>query len=214
MGKQLPNIEYSSEGGETKVDSPSSEYLLLFYKNEEFFSNIESKNKFLKNCEKLVRTNKRYKSYIRYLKQEVKLNHCQVLSNLSDESVTIEMHHGPIFTLYDICEIGVDYFLSKKMKITTFRIAKWVLDEHWANRIQVVMLSTTIHQEVHDRQLFINMQQAWGDLHAFLKRYKLNRDLKEKYNRYVDESMMMDSTTYELLRLNEKIFKGDDDYDA
>ena len=210
MGKELPNIEYSAGGGQAKVDSPSSEYLLLFYKNEEYFSSIESKNKFLKNCEKLVRTNKRYKAYIRYLKQEVKLNRCQVLSNLTDEAVTIEMHHGPIFTLYDICEIGVDYFLSKNMKITTFRIAKWVLDEHWANRIQVVMLSTTIHQEVHDRQLFLNMKQAWGDLHAFLKRYKLNRDLKEKYNRYVDESMMMDSTTYELLKLNEKLFKGDD----
>ena len=129
---------------------------------------------------------------------------------MTDRAVTIEMHHGPIFTLYDICEIGVDYFLSKKMKITTFRIAKWVLDEHFANRIQVVMLSTTMHQEVHDRQIFLNMQQAWGNLHEFLKRYKLNRDLKEKYNRYVDESLMRDSTTYELLKLNEKLFKGDD----
>ena len=210
MARELPNIEYSKDTEGSKVDSPSSEYLLVFAKNEEFFSSIKKKNKFLKNCEKLIRSNKRYKAYIKYLKQEIKLNHCQVLSKLTDRAVTIEMHHGPIFTLYDICEIGVDYFLSKKMKITTFRIAKWVLDEHFANRIQVVMLSTTMHQEVHDRQIFLNMQQAWGNLHEFLKRYKLNRDLKEKYNRYVDESLMRDSTTYELLKLNEKLFKGDD----
>lgn len=210
MGKELPNIEYTSENGSAQVDSPSSEYLLLYNKNEEFFSNPESKNKFLKQCEKLVRTNKRYKHYISYLKKEIKLNHCQVLSKLTDEMVTIEMHHGPIFTLYDICEIGVDYFLKKNYKITTFRIANWVLDEHFANRIQVVMLSTTMHQEVHDRQIFLNMQQAWGDLHAFLKKYQLNRDLKDKYNRYVDESMMQDSTTYELLKLNEKLFKGEE----
>lgn len=211
MGKTLPNIEYLVDSDTSKVDSPSSEYLLEFYKSAEFFSNTESKTRFLKDCERLIRTNKRYTKYINYLKKKVKLNHCQVLSSLTDDRVKIEMHHGPIFTLYDYCEIMVDHFLAKGWKISTFRIAKQVLDEHWKNRIQVVMLSTTIHEQVTNREIFLNMQMAWGDLHRFLKIYKLNKDLKDKYNRYVDESMMKDSTTYEILRLNEKLFKGDDD---
>jgi hypothetical protein len=70
------------------------------------------------------------------------------------------------------------------------------------------MLSTTIHQEVHDRELFINVKQAWGDLNAFLKKYGITEDLKEKYNRYVDRSLMMDSTSYELLKLSDKIVNG------
>jgi hypothetical protein len=207
MAKTLPNIVYLNDNGNTKVDSDSSEYLLEFYKSPEFFSSPESKTKFLKDCERLVRTNKRYSAYINYLKTKVKLNHCQVLSKLTDEKVSIEMHHGPIFTLYDICEIITDHYIEKGWKISTFRIAKQVLDEHWKNNIQVVMLSTTVHQEVTNREIWLNMQQAWGNLNRFLKKYKLNDDLREKYNRYVDESMMRDSTTYEILKLNEKIFE-------
>lgn len=206
MENTLPNIIYEETEGTSIIDSPDSPYFLEFEKHDEFFSSLESKVRFIRDCEKLVRQNDRYSKYIHQLKNEVKLDHCQVLSNLTDKDCTIEMHHGPIFTLYDYCEIMIDHYLSKGWKITSFRIAKHVLDEHWANRIQVVMLSTSMHQEVHDREIFINMQQAWGNLHEFLKRYKLNDDLKEKYNRYVDRSMMLDSTSYEILRLNEKIF--------
>lgn len=207
MGKTLPNIIYEETSKTSIVDSPSSIYMLELEKSDEFFSSMESRVKFIKDCEKLVRQNDRYSKYIHTLKKEVKLDHCQVLSSLTDKDCTIEMHHGPIFTLYDYCEIIIDHYLSTGKKITSFRIAKQVLDEHWANRIQVIMLSTTIHQEVHDREIFLNMQQAWGDLHGFLKKYKLNEDLKEKYNRYVDRSMMMDSTTYDLLKLNEKLIQ-------
>lgn len=209
MGKELPNIIYDTIENGSVVDSPSSEYYLEFEKHEEFFSSLESKTRFIRDCERLIRQNVRYSKYIYALKNEVKLNHCQVLSHLTDKDCTIEMHHGPIFTLYDYCEIMIDHYLRKGWKITSFRIAKQVLDEHWKNHIQVVMLSTTVHQEVHDREIFINMQQAWGDLHEFLKCYKLNDDLKEKYNRYVDRSMMLDSTSYELLKLNEKLLKED-----
>lgn len=207
MAKTLPNISYDTEGSTPTVDSPDSMFVLPFEKGEEYFSNLESKNRFIKGCEKLVRQNDRYSKYIHKLKRKVKLDRCQVLSNLTDKDCTIEMHHGPIFTLYDYCEIVIDYFLERGWKPTTFRIAKVVLDEHWKNRIQVVMLSSTIHKEVHDREIFINMQQAVGDLHGFLSKYKLNKELREKYNRYVDRSLMLDSTSYAILELNEKIFK-------
>ena len=131
-----------------------------------------------------------------------------MLSSLDDQMCTIEMHHGPIFTLYDICWIVLDYYLSHHLKITTFAIADTVLKEHYKNHIQIVMLSTTMHQEVHDREIFINIKQAWGDLNTFLKKYKLNGELKEKYNRYLDRSLMMDSSSYELLKLSDKIVNG------
>lgn len=207
MAGALPNILYEMDNDKSIVDSPSSTYLLEFEKSAEFFSSLESRTRFLKDCERLVRDNDRYSKYIHRLKTKVKLNRCQVLSGLTDMDCTIEMHHGPIFTLYDYCEIMVDHYMRKGWKITTFRIAKQVLDEHWADRIQVVMLSTSMHQEVHDREMFLNMRQAWGDLNSFLKRYTLNPDLKDKYDRYVDRSMILDSTTYELLQLNEKIFR-------
>ena len=205
MAKTLPNIEYSTEGKTSVVDSVSALYKLPFEKNDEYYSNLESKVRFLKGCEKLVRKSDRYKKYIFLLKKKCKLNKCQVLSRLTDNDCTIEMHHGPIFTLYDYAEIISDYHIKKGDEITTFDIADELLDLHWYHKIQVVMLSSTMHEEAHKRDIFINMNQAWGDLHGFLELYPLESDLKEKYNRYVDRSAMLDSTTRDILRLNDDL---------
>lgn len=208
MAKTLPNIQYSTESSRSIVDSPDALYKLQFEKNEEYYSNLESKVRFLKGCEKLVRIDDRYRKYIFLLKKKCKLNKCQVLSKLTDQDCTIEMHHGPIFTLYDYAEIISDYHIDRGDDITTFDIANEILDLHWDHKIQVVMLSSSMHEEVHKREIFINLQQAWGDLHGFLEKYPLGADLKEKYNRYVDKSAMLDSTTRDILKLNDELFRN------
>lgn len=207
MARSLPDIVYLKNKNTPIVDSPASSYQIPYFKDPDYFANWESYTSFVKACEQVVRTNDRYRKYINYLKTEVKLNHCQVLSNLDDEDCPIEMHHGPIFTLFDYCSVMVDYFLLKKWKINTFRIADEILNEHQKNHIQVVMLSKTIHQEVHARDIFINMKHAYGDLNAFIRRYHdaFSDELIEKMNRYIDRSMMHDSDDYGLLTLNSQL---------
>lgn len=203
MPKELPNITYDTSGKTPIVDSFSSLYNIPFEKPPEFFSNLESRNNFLKGCERLVRTNDRYSKYIHYLKNKVKLNYCQVLRGLNDNDCKIEMHHGPIFTLYDYCDIIVNWCLEKGYPLTTFKVADIVLEEHKKNHVQVVMLSTSVHEEVHEREIFINAKQAWGDIGKFIKIYGcgFDRDLREKYNRYMDRCMLSDSNTYDILNL-------------
>ena len=84
------------------------------------------------------------------------------------------------------------------------RIADAVLTEHQKNRIQVVMLSSTIHEEVHNGNIFINRHQAFGDINAYLKKYGpvLTDDYKEKVNRYIDRSLLNDSKDFGVLELN------------
>lgn len=207
MPKSLPDIIYNRDNITPIVDATSSYYHILMYKNEEYFSNYENYINFVKGCEKLVRTNDRYSKYINYLKKEVKLNKCQVLKNVTDEDASIEMHHGPIFTLFDICAIVLEYYLLKKWKISTMRIADTVLDEHQANRIQVVMVSTTVHEEIHNGDLFINYHQAFGDINAFLKKYKdaISDEYREQLNRYIDRSLLYDSNDFGILDLNKNL---------
>lgn len=207
MPKSLPDIIYNKDNITPIVDAKTSYYHILMYKNEEYFSNYENYVNFVKGCEKLVRTNDRYSKYINYLKKEVKLNKCQVLRNVTDEDASIEMHHGPIFTLFDICAIVLEYYLLKKWKISTMRIADTVLDEHQANRIQVVMVSTTVHEEIHNGDLFINYHQAFGDINAFLKKYKdaISDEYREQLNRYIDRSLLYDSNDFGILDLNKNL---------
>lgn len=208
MPKSLPDIIYNKDKITPIVDARASFYQIPFFKDDEYFNSIDSYTAFIKGCERIVRQNDRYSKYISYLKKEVKLNKCQVLKDIDDLDASIEMHHGPIFTLYDICAIVVEYFLAKKWKITTFKIADVVLTEHQKNRIQVVMLSSSIHEQVHQRNIFINMNQAYGNLPEFLKKYGpyMPDEYKEKLNNYIDRSMLKDSSDFGLLELNKNLY--------
>lgn len=207
MGKSLPDIIYDKSNITPVIDASSSFYKILMYKDMDYLSNYESYINFIKGIEKAVRNNDRYKKYINYLKKEVKLDRCQVLKDVTDMDADIEMHHGPIFTLFDICAIVLEYFIIKKWKISTFRVADVVLTEHQKNRIQVVMVSTTVHQSIHNGDIFINYHQAWGDMNAFIKKYKcaLSNEYREQINRYVDRSLLYDSTDFGVLKLNSSL---------
>lgn len=210
MPKVLPDIIYDKNNITSIIDARTSLYTLPYYKDVDYFSNYESYVNFVKGIEKMVRNNDRYKKYINFLKKEVKLNRCQVLKNITDEDASIEMHHGPVFTLFDICSIVLEYFIIKKWKISTLRVADAVLDEHQKNRIQVVMVSTTVHEEIHNGDIFINIHQAYGDLKAFLKKYSdaINDEYREQLNRYIDRSLLHDSTDFNILKLNEVLIKN------
>lgn len=214
--KTLPDIVYDNTVSHGKVipmvDSPNSMYSIPYYKGDEYFASLESYVNFVKGCEKLVRNNDRYRKYIWYLKNVVGLNHCQVLPDIEPDDrgkIEIEMHHGPIFTLYDYCEIMLEYFLIKGKKISTFRIANEVLEEHLKNHVQVVMLLATVHEEVHNRNIFINYNQGFGDLNAYIKKYGegMSDALREKLNKYIDRSIMYDSSDFGILKLNDTLLK-------
>lgn len=213
MAKTLPDILYTTSDDKKVipiVDSNNAVYRIPFYKGIEYFSNIDSYVNFIKGVERIVRQSDEYKKYIYYLKNVVGLDHCQVLPDITPDEkgkITIEMHHGPIFTLYDYAEIILEYYLIRGYKISTFRIADTLIEEHKKNHIQVVMLLSTVHEEVHNRNIFINYQQAWGDLNAFLKKYgcAMSTPLKEKMNRYIDRSLMYDSNDFGVLKLSETL---------
>lgn len=209
MARSLPDILYDKSDLTPIVDASGSFYKILMYKDLEYFSNYESYVAFVKGIEYVVRHNDRYNKYISYLKKEVKLNRCQVLKDITDEDADIEMHHGPIFNLFDICSIVLEYFLLKKWKISTFRVADVVLEEHMRNRIQVVMVSTTVHQEIHDGEIFINYHQAYGNLNEFIKKYKdaISDEYRDQINKYIDKSLLYNSNDFSVLELNKNLWK-------
>lgn len=209
MPKSLPDIIYDKSNVTPIVDSQNSFYTLPYFKDTAYFTNYDSYVNFVKGIEKLVRGNDRYNKYISYLKKEIKLDHCQVLKNITDEDADIEMHHGPIFTLYDICAIVLEYFILKKWKVSTARVADAVLDEHLKNRVQVVMVSVTVHQEIHNGDIFINRHQAWGDIKSFIDKYAcaMGKEYKEQVNRYIDRSLLYDSNDFGILDITKSLME-------
>lgn len=169
-------MEYKIKGeNNPKVKSLIDEDTLKFYLNKNDLADPDVFESFIKSTERLIRTDERYKNYISELKSRG-FNRDVIQSGIDNDkfpNTAIEMHHGPMFTLYDICSIVTDHLLNSDEKVSTFKIADIVLTEHEMNHVQVVMgLTKTNHQLVHDGKIFIHINQSIGDILAFIKSYK------------------------------------------
>lgn len=170
---------------------------LPFFKEEQHFINNVEYVKFAKNVEHLVRMSREYKAYIAYLKGTVGLRRCMVFGSIDDEKAPVEMHHGPIFTLFDYVELEIiSEFRTKNHPVSSFRIADRILQNHFDNVIQVVMLSEAVHLAVHPdpkkkdvKAEFIDIDSAWGDIIEYINRYGqfFSYTHMQKIKRYMKE---------------------------
>lgn len=162
----------------------------IFSCEEFYFTDIFDEKRyksFIKNVEKLIRQSTYYNDYIGLLTNEVGLSNCAVLGNISKDMAKVEMHHFP-FTLYDIVQIHICKNLTLKQKMTSFSIANDVMKDHYDNIVSLIPLCKTAHQLVHKGGISISINQTFGDIEAFLNKYKeyISDDLAIKYNKLIE----------------------------
>lgn len=147
-------------------------------KKDKYFMNPVDFIKFIKDVESLIRKSKEYSRYIAYLKNEIGLRSCALFHNIDDSVAPIEMHHGPIFTLYDIVEIQIAHMFVNGEAINSMSVANNVLKDHFDNIIQVTMLCEMAHKGVHnfsktkDSKFFLSADGSFGDFRKFVEKYK------------------------------------------
>lgn len=194
MKNGIPGIEVKKPNQNPTIDSDDSFYEIPFYKDDDYFFSLENEVAFIKAVEKVVRTSKYYSRYISHLKTDLGMCFCQVKGNIyEDEELDykdlIEMHHGPVLTLFDVTSIILNHMLIHGEKITTFSVAHKVLEEHFKYRVQTVMLCKTVHEMVHANKVFLNLKQGFGDLYGFLEEYYDGIEKTEiaKINAYIEK---------------------------
>ncbi|MDE7099692.1 MAG: hypothetical protein K2N99_00535, partial [Malacoplasma sp.] len=126
------------------------------------------------------------------------LTHCSVFGNIESkkgDKVKVEMHHGPIFTLYDYVSILLEKRLrDKTAEINTFDIAREVLDLHKRKLVQTVMLCESVHKSMDNKKLapFIPLDMTFGNLYEFIVEYgeyfspQHRAELKNYFSHYQD----------------------------
>ena len=173
------NIRYAGDTSKfVEAKDDPNEWIFL-NKDKNYFEDTTLYNKFVKDCERAVRNDPDYKVFIAHVKNIWGINFCQVSSKIYDTDATIEMHHGPIFTLFDICSIVLNDFLNKNKKINTCKIADTVLDEHFDLNVQIVMLAVTNHEAAHNCDLFLNVKQGIGNINNFIIKYNNSNALDD-----------------------------------
>jgi len=141
---------------------------------ERLLQDYDEYEKYVKGCEAMVRSDDRYKACVgRY--RAAGFDHCAILGDVirhGGDKVRLEMHHGPIFNLFDICDIVLKASLKRGEipNLTTFDIADLVLTEHEMDNIMVVFLSKTPHKGAHFN-IFIDVKATIGRIDRFIERW-------------------------------------------
>ena len=165
------------------LKSSKNIYCESFYFMDMYDENLYKK--FIKQTERIIRSSKEYNAYIEELRTNIHaLNYDSIMSNICNADADLEIHHYPL-TLYDIVEVIVNYHLINKDKITSFSIAKEVMECHFKNIIGIVSLTTTNHQLAHTGSIFLNKKQIFGNYEEFLNIYSngVNVEIKNKIER-------------------------------
>lgn len=192
--KKMKNLESSTDEKNVLIrPEEQREAFLPFYKEEIHFINHQEYIIFIKAVENLVRRSDEYKEYIGTLKGKG-LTRCSVFGNITDEMAPIEMHHGPIFTLFDYVEISLMDAFQRKLLVDSSSIAHQVLCDHFEGIIQTVMLSQMAHEAVHPKKSnvkaeLIDIKSAHGNIIAYLDKYKkaISQQHLQKIRRYFKE---------------------------
>lgn len=174
----------------------SDEYVSFEAETDDLLHDYDRYEKYVKGCEAMVRDDDRYTAYIAKLK-EGGLDKCAIMGNLPTDAgpkLKIEMHHGPIFNLFDICDIVLRASLKRGDDVTTFSIADKVLTEHELDNIMIVMLSKPIHMggthnKKSNRGIFVDIKATWGRLDRFIDRWHdgMVREHESYIKRYIKE---------------------------
>ena len=195
---EMPNITY--KGNLAKNISADDDYYqeIAYFKTIEDFIDETSYSRFIKAVENMVRTSNDYKAFVDYIKNTLGLDFCQVFSKVYDKvDANVEFHHGPIFTLYDICEVELTKFIKTGQRINTFRVADAVLDLHFNMKVNGVLLSTTVHEMVHNQDIFINLNQAIGDVNAYIEENARYFTPEVKYKLWTYAKMCEDNQSFD-----------------
>ena len=155
-------------------------------------------NKYIKRIEKIVRSSYEYREYIKFLKDEIDMNQCAFLPSLSRDDVSLEIHHAP-FTLYDITAIILNEArINYAGEITPFLIAERVMKAHFDGLVGLIPLSLTVHQLVHNGDIFIPLDYVHGDVKGFYNKYKdyLTQEQKEILAKNIHETLTLNKEKY------------------
>jgi hypothetical protein len=130
--------------------------------------------KYIKIVEQQVRRSYEYKAFIKYARDNMGMNKCSFLKNVSNEEtfdIKIEIHHYP-FSLRDICDIVYRKRVYYSESISVQMVAKEVMELHYKLMVGLIPLSETVHKLFHNGRLFIPVDKVVGRYNLFVDYYK------------------------------------------
>ncbi|MCK5605160.1 hypothetical protein KAR91_24935 [Candidatus Pacearchaeota archaeon] len=125
--------------------------------------------KFIKNCEKLIRSCMEYRQWKAYIIDILGVNTCMITDERIDEC-TIEVHHH-MPSLYVLVKTLTNKSIETETPFSTFDIAQQAIELHFQNKIGYVTLIKSIHEKFHNGFLNIPAEMVRGDYNYFINNF-------------------------------------------
>lgn len=142
----------------------------------------KDKEKFIIDLERFVRNSIEYRSLVSFLRENVNMNRCAFLNNITNENtfkIRIEIHHSP-FTLRDICSTVINKRMKNGECMYIEAVAYEVIYLHYCLMIGLIPLSETVHELVHSQYIFIPVDKVYGYYKQFIEQYDVDQELLDK----------------------------------
>jgi len=140
----------------------------LSYKIFTFLDDKE-RDKFTKNCEKLIRNSWEYKIWIEYVRYTLNCNKC-ILTQEEITEVSIHIHHHPI-NLFTITYAVIGKFMEEQKPFSSLEIADEVMKVHFSSIVGIVALCSTMHEKFHNGCVDIDIKDVTGEWASFFNEY-------------------------------------------
>jgi len=140
----------------------------LALKIRNFESEAEYK-KFIRNCERLIRSCIEYKQWKNYIIDVLGVNTCMITDERIDEC-SIEVHHH-VPSLYVLTSALINKKVEMEEEFSTFDIAQEAIELHFKNKIGYVTLIKSMHEKFHKGFLNIPISLLRGDYEYFIREY-------------------------------------------
>lgn len=166
-------------------------------------SDEKSKKSFIGEIEKTIRKSFEYREMIKFLREHIDMNHCSYFKkvNNSFKGITIEVHHAP-FTLYDVTCIVTQAFLDQGIPLKINVIAEQVMLLHFHGLVGLIPVSKTVHELIHSGQIFVPINNVYGDIAEFYSQYwrYMSEDQKEALAKNIKVSDTLAATPPHVLK--------------
>jgi len=138
------------------------------------FENEAEYVKFIRNCERHIRSSIEYKQWRSYIIDVLGVQTCMITNERMDQC-TIEVHHH-MPSLFVLVKSIINKKMDAEEEFSTFDISLEAIKYHFQNKVGYVTLIKSIHEKFHNGFLGIPATVVKGNYKEFLDEYTKHMD--------------------------------------
>lgn len=158
------------------VSCENSPYTLTLRHSD--FDTEKELDRFIKSCERLVRSSPEYRIWTSYIRDSLGHHNCEVTGEQHSQT-TVDIHHHP-FSMFAIVKAVILRNMAAEKDFCSYDICEEVIKLHYEMKIPFCLLVSSLHEKFHNGFFLIPMELVHGDTKIFMDKYFIHLDEDEQ----------------------------------